>query len=177
VETQSTSSVVLARDVRRKVIKRKVIVYDRRVHGSRFVRPHGAYRYFYGGYYYATPWWTFEPGVAINVAPAYAAGPTYAYRPQHHVRKVITTRKVVVYDRHVHGPRFAYRHGPYRYFHAGYYYATPWWAYAPGVTINVAPGYAATPSYAHDAEPGVDDGYAVDDGQDYGDQGDEDDQY
>jgi len=168
VETQS-GSVVLVRDVRR-----KVIIYDRRMHGRRFVRAHGPYRYFYGGYYYATPWWTFQPGVAVNVAPAY---PAYAYRPQHHVRKVITERTVVTYDRRVHGPRYAYRHGPYRYFHKGYYYASPWWGYAPGVTVNVAPGYAAAPDSAYGPGPDDDGGYAVDDGQGYPGEGDEDEQY
>jgi hypothetical protein len=79
-------------------------------------------------------------------------------------------RKVWVYNRHRHGPRFAYRHGRYRYFYNGFYYANPWWTYGPGVTIGVGPGYA-NPDYGYASGP--DDGtYAADDGQDYADQGD-----
>jgi hypothetical protein len=78
-------------------------------------------------------------------------------------------RKVIIYNRRVHGPRFAHRHGRYRYFYGGYYYANPWWTYGPGVAINVGPGYAS-PDYGYASGP--DDGsYAPDDDQDYADQG------
>lgn len=33
----------------------------------------------------------------------------------------------VVYDRDRHGERMRHREGRYRYFHEGYWYATPWW--------------------------------------------------
>src|SRR5262245_57293592 len=38
------------------------------------------------------------------------------------------------YDRDRHGERRRSREGRYRYFHEGYYYATPWWG--PGVVVG-----------------------------------------
>jgi hypothetical protein len=89
-------------------------------------------------------------------------------------------RKVWVYNRHRYGPRFTYRHGRYRYFYNGYYYANPWWTYGPGVAIGVGPGYG--PAYAYGQGPDAGDRYGADEGadgqygqdgegQDYADQG------
>jgi hypothetical protein len=41
------------------------------------------------------------------------------------------------YDRDRHGERRRSREGRYRYFHDGYYYATPWWSVGPGVVVGV----------------------------------------
>src|SRR5436853_5703519 len=56
-----------------------------------------------------------------------------------------------VYNRRAHGPRFAYRHGAYRYYHGGYWYARPWWG-GPGVAVTVAPG-VVDPAYFYGGEP------------------------
>ncbi len=40
------------------------------------------------------------------------------------------------YDRDRHGERRRAREGRYRYFHEGYYYATPWWTVGPGVVVG-----------------------------------------
>ena len=42
------------------------------------------------------------------------------------------------WDRNRHGPRYRNRHGPYRHYHGGYWYRTPWWA----LTIPFAAGAA-----------------------------------
>jgi hypothetical protein len=44
------------------------------------------------------------------------------------------------YDRDRHGERRRSREGRYRYFHEGYYYATPWWTIGPGVVVGVGGG-------------------------------------
>ena len=44
------------------------------------------------------------------------------------------------YDRDRHGDRRRSREGRYRYFHEGYYYATPWWGVGPGVVVGVGGG-------------------------------------
>jgi hypothetical protein len=44
------------------------------------------------------------------------------------------------YDRDRHGERRRSREGRYRYFHEGYYYATPWWTVGPGVVVGVGGG-------------------------------------
>ena len=84
-------------------------------------------------------------------------------------------RRVWVYNRRAHGPRFAYRHGRYRYYYGGWWYPRPWWAVAPGVGIAVVPGYGyAYPGYAY-GTPGYvygDPGYAGG-GPEYGDEGDQ----
>ena len=46
--------------------------------------------------------------------------------------EVRTSRR---YDRDRHGERRRSREGRYRYFHEGYYYATPWWSVGPGVVV------------------------------------------
>ena len=62
-------------------------------------------------------------------------------------------RRVWVYNRRAHGPRFAYRHGRYRYYYGGWWYPRPWWG-APAVGIAVGPGYGyGGPAYAY-GEPG-----------------------
>src|SRR5436190_5616873 len=59
-------------------------------------------------------------------------------------------RRVWVYNRRAHGPRFAYRHGRYRYYYGGWWYPRPWWGVGPGVGIAVVPGYGyAYPGYAY----------------------------
>ena len=46
--------------------------------------------------------------------------------------EVRTSRR---YDRDRHGERRRSREGRFRYFHEGYYYATPWWSVGPGVVV------------------------------------------
>jgi hypothetical protein len=42
--------------------------WDRRRHGDRRRHREGRYRHFYGGYYYATPWWQVGiPGVVVGI--------------------------------------------------------------------------------------------------------------
>lgn len=41
--------------------------YSRRYHGPRYRYRRSGYPYFYGGYYYSVPWWTF--GFAVTPAP------------------------------------------------------------------------------------------------------------
>jgi hypothetical protein len=45
------------------------------------------------------------------------------------------------YNRRRHGPRFRYRRGPYRHFHGGFYYRTPWWT-LPLAIPGVVGGYS-----------------------------------
>jgi hypothetical protein len=51
--------------------------YDRRRHGSRYSYRRPGFTYYYGGYYYANPWWL-APGVGFGVTvpmhPAPGAG-------------------------------------------------------------------------------------------------------
>ena len=47
-----------------------------------------------------------------------------------------------VYKLKIHGPRFAYRHGIYRYYYGGWWYPRPWWAgprAGPDVAVSVGP--------------------------------------
>ena len=53
------------------------------------------------------------------------------------------------YDRGRHGPRYGYRHGNYRHYYGGYWYAYPWWL---GAAAIAAPYYADS-YYYDDAEP------------------------
>jgi hypothetical protein len=46
--------------------------WDRRRHGDRRRHREGRYRYFYGGYYYATPWW--QVGVGLPGVPGVVVG-------------------------------------------------------------------------------------------------------
>ena len=72
-------------------------VYAKGKHGKRFKVKTKGYPYFYGGYYYARPWWT------------YGAGPNWVY----------VSKK--------HGKRFKVKAAGYPYYYGGYYYAKPWW--------------------------------------------------
>jgi len=60
--------VVEHRKVKKEGHNKKVWVYNRRVHGVRYGYKHGPYRYYYGGYYYARPWWTIGvPGINLCI--------------------------------------------------------------------------------------------------------------
>jgi len=62
--------------------------YNQRRHGNRFRARHGHYRHFYGGYYYARPWWNYrrDPGFAISIGvPAVAYGYRQSYGGSSHV--------------------------------------------------------------------------------------------
>ncbi len=48
-----------------------------------------------------------------------------------------------VYDERRYGSRYSYRHGSYRHYHDGYYYASPWWLGA-GVGAIVGSAVAAS---------------------------------
>jgi hypothetical protein len=58
--------------VRKKVIVKKkghhktVWVYNRSNNGLRYRHRRGTYAYYYGGYYYARPWWTIG-GAGVNL--------------------------------------------------------------------------------------------------------------
>ena len=41
-------------------------VYNPRIHGHRFAYRNGTHRYFYGGWWYAQPWWGSAPAVVIE---------------------------------------------------------------------------------------------------------------
>ena len=45
-------------------------------------------------------------------------------------------RRVIIYDRRIHGPRFASRNGPYRFRHGGWWYCRPWWVEGPDIGVN-----------------------------------------
>jgi hypothetical protein len=68
-----------------KVQERK---WDRRRHGDRRRHREGRYRYLYGGYYYATPWWQVGvgiPGVVVGIpTPWTPAWFTYCERKYGH---------------------------------------------------------------------------------------------
>jgi hypothetical protein len=74
------------------------VVYSARVYGPRYRYRRAGYGYYYGGYWYARPWWTV--GVA---AP------------------------VVVYNARLYGPRYRYHRAGYGFYHGGYYYRRRWW--------------------------------------------------
>jgi hypothetical protein len=70
-------------------------------------------------------------------------------------------RRVWVYNRRAHGPRFAYRHGRYRYYYGGWWYPRPWW-YGPGSSFagNPISGWWddfdwAEGGYTEDTDPHV----------------------
>ena len=72
-------------------------VYVSGRHGHRYRVRRGGYNYYYGGYWYARPWW------GVSVGP------------------------VVVYSSRVHGPRYRYRRAGYGYYYRGYWYHRRWW--------------------------------------------------
>jgi hypothetical protein len=56
------------RKVKKEGHNKKVWVYKRSAHGARYRYSHGPYRYYYGGYYYAQPWWTIGvPGINLCI--------------------------------------------------------------------------------------------------------------
>jgi hypothetical protein len=52
-----------------------------------------------------------------------------------------------VYDQRRYGSRYSYRHGNYRHYHDGYYYASPWWLGA-GVGAIVGSAIANSQEYS-----------------------------
>jgi hypothetical protein len=72
-------------------------VYVPGKHGKRWKNKRAGYGYYYGGWWYARPWWTIGP----------APGP-WVYGPKY-------------------GKRYKYRYGPYVYYYNGWYYPKPWW--------------------------------------------------
>jgi hypothetical protein len=57
--------------------------YDRRRHGSRYSSRRPGFTYYYGGYYYANPWWlgpSFGFGVTV---PIYPVTPVYPVMSAH----------------------------------------------------------------------------------------------
>lgn len=69
-------------------------------------------------------------------------------RGERMVRRGDTVR---VYDRYRHGPRYSYRRPGFHYYHAGYYYSSPWWIgpsigfalTVPSVTLGLGGGWSA----------------------------------
>lgn len=53
--------------------------YDPGRHGRRFRYRTGPYVHFYGGYWYATPWWTVGPVTVSPVVPAFGTPAWYTY--------------------------------------------------------------------------------------------------
>ena len=72
-------------------------VYVQTRHGHRYRARRAGYGYYYGGYWYARPWWT------IGIGP------------------------VIVYNPALYGPRYRYRRPGYGYYHHGYWYRRHWW--------------------------------------------------
>jgi hypothetical protein len=71
--TTSDQGVQLAGEKKRKHTKKhnkKVWVYNSGRHGKRYRYKRGPYAYYYGGYYYARPWWTYGPAYG----PVYGPG-------------------------------------------------------------------------------------------------------
>jgi hypothetical protein len=53
--------------------------YDRHRHGSRYRSRRPGFSHFYGGYYYANPWWL-APGIGLGVTvPVYPAPGVYGH--------------------------------------------------------------------------------------------------
>jgi hypothetical protein len=55
--------------------------YDRKKHGRRYKYKHGPYVHFYGGYWYASPWWWSVPSpyVVGPVVPVVGTPAWHAY--------------------------------------------------------------------------------------------------
>jgi len=49
-------------------VKKKTVVYNPGYHGPRYRAVRPGYSYYYGGYYYRSPWWR-VPGAVIVVRP------------------------------------------------------------------------------------------------------------
>jgi hypothetical protein len=63
-DIQLAATVVKKKVIKKKDGKRKVI-YSRSRHGPRYRVKRPGYTYYYGGYYYARPWWT--PGINLCI--------------------------------------------------------------------------------------------------------------
>src|SRR5438105_13902830 len=69
-------------------------------YGPRYGYRRPGYGYYYGGYWYARPWWTIDVGVPF--------GPVVEYAP-------------------IYGPRYPYWRPGFGFYHRGYYYRRRWW--------------------------------------------------
>lgn len=59
----------LYQDVRdTRVVRKKIIRYDRNQHGARYRNRNGRYHYYHNGYYYASPWWLLAAPLVIGGA-------------------------------------------------------------------------------------------------------------
>ena len=74
-------------------------VYVKGKHGNRYKAKRAGYGYYYGGYWYAKPWWKY--------------GGT----------------KVWVYNPNKYGPRYKKKRYGYGHYYGGYWYRKPWWTY------------------------------------------------
>jgi len=55
------------------------------------------------------------------------------------------------YDRNRHGERYRYKHGRYKHYHNGYYYASPWWLFAAPLVGGALSGAFGAPRYQGNA--------------------------
>jgi hypothetical protein len=78
-------------------------VYIPAKNGARYKAKRAGYGYYYGGYWYARPWWT------VSVVAPVVVGP------------------VVVYNPAIHGPRYRARRAGFGVYHGGYWYRRRWW--------------------------------------------------
>src|SRR5438874_1855403 len=69
-------------------------------HGPRYRSRRAGFAYYYGGYWYARPWWTINVGVPF--------GPVVEYAP-------------------IYGPRYPYWRPGFGFHHRGYWYRRRWW--------------------------------------------------
>ena len=69
-------------------------------HGPRYAFRRPGFGYYYGGYWYARPWWTIDVGVPF--------GPVVEYAP-------------------IYGPRYPYWRPGFGFHHRGYWYRRRWW--------------------------------------------------
>jgi hypothetical protein len=72
-------------------------VYVPGKHGNRYNYKRKGYGYYYGGWWYKKPWWTYGPG----------PGPW------------VWSKK--------YGPRYAYKRPGYGYYYGGWWYPKPYW--------------------------------------------------
>ena len=72
-------------------------IYVTKRHGHRYKARRAGFNHYYGGYWYAQPWWS------LSVGP------------------------VIVYSATVHGPRYRHKRAGFGYYHRGYWYHRRWW--------------------------------------------------
>jgi len=78
----------------------------------------------------------FASGLALSGAPASAASlPTGAALPAIDTPSNFEPARFPHKWRYV-GPRYHYRHGPFRYYYGGWWYPRPWW-YGPGSSVGI----------------------------------------